>query len=60
MIWKSVQNTLATPSVNIIWTLVYPTSMCSCGVPFQFESKEGDLTVYDNIHSCLFMLLLFK
>lgn len=28
--------------------------------PFQSESKGADLTVYDNIHSCLFMLLLFK
>lgn len=60
MVWKSVQTTFATPSVNIIWTIVYPTSMCTCGDPFQSESKGADLTVYDNIHSCLFMLLLFK
>lgn len=54
MIWKSVQKTFATLSVNIIWIRVYPTSMCTCGYPSNPSQKEQNsqcMTIC--IHVCL-------
>lgn len=62
MILKSVQKTSAPLglSVNIICTLVYHTSMCTCGKPLHSGSKWIDLSVRQKSSMFVYVVVQIK